>query len=234
MRLVAWNTNCENRTKRSFADILALTAPLHPDVLVISGAPRVVDGALWHWEDDAAATRLALWVRPDWSARVRLSDMSVPHSAVLEIDAPLRFSVIGIYAETRADGLTYAKILQQAVVAYGDAMAGPRTMLVGDLNSSTRVSGQERSHPKFVSLLAEPGLTSLLHHQEDVAHGEERTGTFRRGDKEWCIDYAFVSADLLSSATIAVPRHAMWRNASDHLPLIIDIPDACLSDSQRL
>lgn len=229
MRLVAWNTNCEHRTTRTFADILALTAPLHPDVLVISGAPRVVDGALWHWEDDAAATRLALWVRPDWSARVRQSDRSVPHSAVLAIDAPLRFSVIGIYPETRTDGLTYAKILQQAVVAYGDVMAGPRTMLVGDLNSSSRVSSQARSHPTLVSALAERGLRSLLHHQEDVAHGEERTGTFRRGEKEWCIDYAFLSADLLPSATIAVPRNATWRDASDHLPLIVDIPDARLT-----
>lgn len=228
MRLIAWNANCERRKRRTFADILDLTAPFHPDVLVISGAPQMVTGALWSWEDEAIPTRLACWVRPEWTSSVRTSDRAVPHSVVVDIVAPIRLTVIGIYP-MKEPRLSYANILERSVVAYGDVMTRPGTILVGDLNSSTRVSGQERSHPAFVSALEERGLTSLLHHQEDVAHGEERTGTFRSGDKEWCIDYAFVSADLLSSATIAVPRYATWRDASDHLPLVVDIPDASLS-----
>lgn len=228
MRLVAWNANCERYQSRSFSDIRTILAPLHADLLVISGGPQRAEGASWAWPDDAAATRLVVWVRPTWSHQITASDPSVPHSAVVQIRSPLQFSVVALYPETRTDGLTYAKILEGAVRAYDATIRQPRTLLAGDLNSSTRVTKQRTSHPRFVSALAERGVSSLYHRQEDVSHGEEPVGTYRHGTREFHLDYAFLSNELLPSSTLAIPRHHHWRAISDHFPLIVDIPDDIL------
>ena len=223
MRLVAWNANCGNRKRRSFAQVLDLVAPLFPDVLVLSEGPADASTALWAWPEESPA-KLAVWARPGFTVDVARCDTSIPQSALLRVRGSVEFSLVAAWPVEKP--LSYAAILRRAVEEYLPYAPAERTILAGDLNSSTRVVAQRASHPILVSTLYDRGLTSVYHHHEGVAHGDERSGTFLRGAKEFCIDYAFVSSDLLDAASICIPRNRQWTSVSDHLPLIIDIPEA--------
>ena len=224
MRLVAWNANCAIRKTRTAPEVLELLEPLNADVLVVSEGPAEATGAGWTWPEPSAA-RLSVWARGEYSVSLLDTDPRVPQSALLQVRGPVQFSLAALWPVEQGR-LTYAGILRRAVDAYLPDDQAHRTILAGDLNSSTRVVAQRASHPKLVSSLSTRGLTSVYHHQESVAHGAERVGTYRTGKREFCLDYAFVPFHLLASATVAVPRGPQWALVSDHFPVVLDIPDA--------
>ncbi len=224
MRLVAWNANCAIRKNRTSAEVLELLDPLHADILVVSEGPVDAADAAWSWRDDSAA-KLSVWTRGGYSVSVLDSDSTIPQSALLQIRGPVMFTLAALWPVEQGR-LTYAGIMRRAVETYLTDDRIARTILAGDLNSNTRVVAQRSSHPKLVSSLSTRDLVSVYHHQECVAHGAERVGTYRTGKREFCLDYAFVSLSLLDAATVAVPRGPYWSPESDHFPVVLDIPDA--------
>ena len=224
MRLVAWNANCAIRRTRSAAEILDLLKPLIADVVVISEGPANPSGLAWTWPGESAA-KLSVWTRGRYAVSAVECDPTIPQSALLHIRGPVEFTLAALWPVEQGR-LKYAGILKRAVDSYLSPEAPERTIVAGDLNSSSRVVAQRSSHPKLVSSLRVRGLTSVYHHQERVEHGDERTGTYRTGKREFFLDYAFVPLDLLEAATVAVLRGPQWQLVSDHYPLVLDIPDA--------
>jgi endonuclease/exonuclease/phosphatase family metal-dependent hydrolase len=46
---------------------------------------------------------------------------------------------------------------------------------------------------------------------------------YRKIDKPYHIDYAFVSVDILASSAISVGKAEEWLEFSDHMPVILEI-----------
>ncbi len=46
---------------------------------------------------------------------------------------------------------------------------------------------------------------------------------YRRPERTWHLDYAFVSQHLLSGSSLTLGDPDAWLSLSDHLPLILDI-----------
>jgi len=230
VRLVAWNAQCARRTRRSFSECVSIVAPLHPDIVVVSEGPAVADEAAWLWPADSPA-KLAVWTRGEYAVIQSAYNEAVPQSAVLEVTGPVSFTLAVMWPVETKPGPDYATILRRALDAYPALGKRERVILAGDLNSSTGVQKQRTSHPKLVSDLDSLGLTSVHHHQEALGHGEERAGTYRWSGREYFLDYAFVSPDLLAASSVAIPRHGYWEGVSDHFPVVLDIPDAAFRAS---
>ena len=79
-------------------------------------------------------------------------------------------------------------------------------------------------HSDVVRELEEIGIYSLYHHVYKQEQGSESKPTFylqRKIDKPYHIDYAFISKELTSSATLSVGEKEIWLEHSDHMPLSV-------------
>lgn len=126
------------------------------------------------------------------------------------------------------------KYLQQ----HQSFLVQPESILIGDLNSNTCWDVWDRwwNHSDVVLQLQEIGLRSLYHHARSEDHGKENTPTFfmyRRLDKPYHIDYAFLSEVLLERASLEVGAPAHWIERSDHMPIIVHIVDKTESKENR-
>lgn len=235
MRLVAWNANHNNR-RRSLEQTATLLAPLQPDVLVLSEtAPPQPDnplGALWVGEAAPglaviARDGLSLSASPDRSA-------SPPLSAAFRVSGRIGFGLVAAWPVQYAGGLPYHRLLMETLDRHRDVLGCTPAILAGDLNSSTRVAAQRRSHPQFVERAHALGLVSAYHFQTGELHGEERTPTYLHASgqsREFHLDYCFVSQELAACCTISVLRGGEWPSLSDHFPVVLDIPDQVLTTS---
>lgn len=82
------------------------------------------------------------------------------------------------------------------------------------------------SHSDVINELSELGIESLYHHQNKEAQGKELVPTFylqRKEHKSYHIDYVFCSHNILTDCSLTVGDRKDWIDASDHMPLIIDI-----------
>jgi hypothetical protein len=99
--------------------------------------------------------------------------------------------------------------------------------MLGDFNSSTRVSSQKRSHPRFVQAALAQGMVSAYHEQTGERHGEESVPTYLHGNgAEFHLDYGFVSQPLVESVRCRIADEPHWFEIGDHRPIILDIDDA--------
>ena len=232
MRLIAWNANY-NARRRTLEETAALLAQFHADILVISEtAPPCGGNPLGaHW----------MGCTPGLAVIARAGLELVPHPA--NVGAPplmagysvrgdLDFSLLALWPVQIDGGLNYHRVLMAALDRYAGLLTSGRAIMAGDLNSNTRVSGQETTHPKFVAVAESLGLVSAYHALTGDAHGMETVGTYRHGardSKEFHLDYCFLSNSLVASANLSVRRHGDWPQLSDHFPVMLDIPDAELS-----
>lgn len=102
------------------------------------------------------------------------------------------------------------------------------TILIGDLNSNTRWDVWDRwwNHSDVLKQLQDLGLESLYHFNRSEVQGQELTPTFfmnRRITKPYHIDYAFLSSNILQSASLQIGEPDIWLEHSDHMPLIVKL-----------
>lgn len=100
-----------------------------------------------------------------------------------------------------------------------------RTVVIGDFNSNQRwdTKHNARSHSAVVRMMAEAGLVSAWHAAHGEEQGRESVPTFylyRRADRPYHIDYAFVAPQRLLSCEIVQDECFA---CSDHRPLVVDI-----------
>lgn len=101
-------------------------------------------------------------------------------------------------------------------------------IITGDLNSNVIWDEWDRwwNHSDVVRELEEIGIYSLYHSYLEEEQGKETKPTLfmhRQKEKPYHIDYAFVSAQRLSGATIKVGDFDSWIEHSDHMPVEFEI-----------
>ncbi len=223
MRIVSWNCN------GAFARKLPALARCNADLLVIQEASErdvlALDALATHWTGKGhrglaviGQNRATLHVDPSW-------DPTLPWFTPIHA-GDLR--ILAVWASVLTNTRRYVRLIHEALDFYSDFLDHPRAMIIGDLNSNTVFDGKHRglSHTDLVNRLSTMGLSSVWHHQHGEAHGQESRPTFymyRRPERTWHLDYAFVSAGLLPNATLAIGEPEPWLTLSDHLPLILDI-----------
>ena len=229
MRLIAWNANYNNR-RRSFEADLELLAHLNGDVIVLSETSRpqteVTGKVVWIGSE---APGLAVAVQNRYALEPNEAAVAAPKfSGAFKVNGPLKFSLLAVWPVKRTQRDSYAQILDACLDVHADLLSGDRVVLAGDLNSSSRVSGQRRSHPRFVRRAAALGLTSVYHHQSGEEHGSESTATYLHGrtsPRPFCIDYCFVSKPWVRLASLQILNGVPWTDLSDHFPLVLDLTD---------
>ena len=231
MRIIAWNANHNGHPKRSFAEAAELLFAQNADLVILSEIARPAR-KVTRRIDWIGASNPGLGVEARNGYAISLSDLNSRAPALFgayQVTGPLSFNLVAAWPVHYPNGPSYAQLLQEALTVFGEFLGAKRAMLVGDLNSSTRVSSQTKSHPVFVEQAKALKLESLYHHRNQVAHGDEKQVTYRhngRGKGRFHLDYCFLSPALLGSAKIEILDGAEWEQRSDHFPLVIDLPES--------
>lgn len=225
MRIVSWNCNA------GFAAKLDAALNLRPDLLVVQEISRKhfdelnllpLDG-LWTGNERRGLAVISL--RGDPLRLDPLFDASLPHFLPVHVGS---LRILATWASVRTSTQRYVRLMHHSLDHYRDFLPVERGIIVGDLNSATvfdRKHG-DLNHTSLVEKLAKQGYVSLWHHQECEEHGSESRPTFymyRRAQQTWHLDYAFLSSDLLSGASIKIGLPDIWLQVSDHMPLVVDI-----------
>lgn len=231
MRIVSWNCNGALRKKLG-----ALTA-LDADVYVIQECEdpaRCPDATYRRWAENH------LWVGPQKNrglgvfARRNITLEQVHLDAGhLELFLPCtvagRISLLAAWTR-KANSPTFPYIgqLWKYLQLHEHFLAGEYAALIGDLNSNARWDVWDRwwNHSDVVNQLENLGLESLYHLSRAEAQGQEAVPTFymhRNRAKPYHIDYAFLSAGLLPSATMKIGEPDHWLGHSDHMPLVVNL-----------
>lgn len=232
MRLAAWNAN-HNARKRSFKANLALLDELAADVIILSETaapePADLDGIAFI----GSTPGLAVVARNGYVLSPHPSNAEAPaYSAGFAVSGPCSFDLLAVWPVSRKGDPSYHQRLMAMLDSYAPMLSSGRAVMAGDFNSSTRVTSQKRSHPRFVDAAASLGLVSAFHHTSGEAHGEESVSTYLHGSgpvREFHIDYCFVSDDLMSHSSVEVDQGVDWFAVGDHRPIVLEVPDAALS-----
>lgn len=224
VRIVTWNCN------GGFARKAPAIASLEPDLLVLQ------EVSLRHCEEIALGP--FLWTGRGHRGVAVISctgrplvlhpsfDPDLPHFLPVDVGG---LHVLGCWASVMTSTVRYVRLLHHALDHYAPFVNHAPGLLLGDLNSSTVFDTKHRqlSHTLLVERLAQQGYESIWHFQTREQHGEESQPTFymyRRPERTWHLDYAFLTRDLLPGARIEIGAPETWLAWSDHLPLIVDIP----------
>jgi exodeoxyribonuclease-3 len=230
MRLVAWNAN-HNVRKRSFDENLAILESFQPDLVVLSEtAPPAAHRGDVHFVGGVPG--LAVWAR-DGIALSQLScgDSAPPLTAAFAVSGAVTFDLLACWPVSRNGAASYHEVLMATLELHGERLSSGRAIMAGDLNSSTRVVSQRRSHPLFVEAAAGLGLVSAYHALTGEPHGGEIMPTYRHisgANRDFHIDYCFVSESLLGASRLEVSCDRDWYSIGDHRPVVLDIDDEAL------
>ena len=109
-------------------------------------------------------------------------------------------------------------------------LARDNVIVLGDFNSNAIWDKPDRwwSHSDVVRELAELELHSIYHQQTDEPQGNEQQATFflqRNTAKPYHIDYIFLARNLLPHCQLEVGNMQAWLGISDHMPLMLTLPD---------
>lgn len=130
--------------------------------------------------------------------------------------------------EAHSPTFRYIGQLWKYLQAHSSFLCSDQSLLIGDLNSNSCWDVWDRwwNHSDVVQQLKNIGLHSLYHHYQNEEQGRETTPTFylyRKPERPYHIDYAFLSQKLLASASIKLGSAMQWLPVSDHMPLEINL-----------
>jgi endonuclease/exonuclease/phosphatase (EEP) superfamily protein YafD len=228
MRLIAWNANFARHPKRSFEQNANLLFEEGADVVVLSETARPAESSTdriaWVGRGNPG---LGVMVRAGFSLSASDLNAQAPDLfAAYEVSGPVSFGLLAAWPVNYSRQQSYAKSLEAGLDRFGDFLMAERVVFTGDLNSSTRVSGQTRSHPALVARARGMKLESVYHHQNQEEHGSETIATYRHGGPgkgHFHIDYCFLSPALLTNAKVKVLNNTVWDKRSDHYPVVVDL-----------
>lgn len=145
-----------------------------------------------------------------------------------------RLAILGVWAHVKEKQEWYIRVTHHAIDYYRSWLTEGCSVVMGDFNSNSiwDAAHPGRSHSNLVTKLEQLQLHSVYHAQMHEAQGEETVSTFylyRHLDKGYHLDYAFISHCLLAHTRLTILEESRWLKRSDHLPLILDIQQACPS-----
>lgn len=230
MKIVSWN--CNGALRKKLDQIISLDADIYivqecEDPAKSSDFPYQQWASNYLWIGKNKNKGLAIFAKP----HVTLEKLDL-ESGNLESFIPCKINkqAILLAAWTRqANSPTFGYIgqLWKFLQIHKQALSSDNTLIVGDLNSNARWDAWDRwwNHSDVVRELHEIGIHSLYHHQTGEPQGQETQPTFymyRKLEKPYHIDYAFLSAPLLQSSSISIGTHFEWLEHSDHMPVIFE------------
>ena len=130
--------------------------------------------------------------------------------------------------QANSPNFRYIGQLWKYLQAHAGFLKTEKAMLIGDLNSNTCWDEWDRwwNHSDVVSDLKVLGLESCYHRGFNEEQGKETRPTFfmyRKPEKPYHIDYAFLSQALLPNAKLEIGDIDTWLEHSDHMPVVVDI-----------
>jgi len=140
-----------------------------------------------------------------------------------------RFNLLNIWTKhANSPNFRYIGQLWKYLQLHKNKLANDSVVLCGDLNSNTQWDEWDRwwNHSDVVRELEEMNIYSLYHRITGESQGKESSPTLymhRKLEKPYHIDYAFVSASLMSQNHIEIARPHPWLNHSDHMPVLFTI-----------
>jgi len=234
LRLVSWN--CNGALRKKFLELQALEADIYI-VQECEDPKRCSDRAYSEWAQNSLwiggskSRGLGVFARP----RLVLTEMQLDAKG-LELFLPFKVNdtVTFLAVWTKAAGSPTFKYIGQLwkyLQLHADFLSAGKSILIGDLNSNVCWDKWDRwwNHSDVVKQLADLGLHSLYHHQSTELQGAETVPTFfmhRNTEKPYHIDYSFLSQELLQDAALQIGIPQNWLAYSDHMPLIVDLPNS--------
>jgi endonuclease/exonuclease/phosphatase family metal-dependent hydrolase len=143
-----------------------------------------------------------------------------------QVLAPVPFTVLGIWAQ----GPGYADDVMLTLQAHADLLRTEHVVVVGDLNSGSRLDRRRsltRNHKRLLDLCGELELVSAYHAFHRIDPGDESHATYFHQFKRsqpWHIDFCFIPrrwSSRLIRVTILDGRR--WAKRSDHRPLLVEL-----------
>lgn len=229
LRIVTWN--CNGALRKKWHPLAALKA----DVYVVQECEDPIQT-----KDDAYKTWSAnhLWTGANKNkglgvfAGPELSLEAVPlQIAPLELFLPCLVGDVPLLAawtkQANSPNFGYIGQLWKFLQAHKAFLAGPQSLLVGDLNSNTIWDEWDRwwNHSDVVRELAELGLESCYHRHFSEVQGKETRPTFflhRNPLKPYHIDYGFAGPQWAVQGVEIGDKEA-WLTESDHLPVVFEL-----------
>jgi exonuclease III len=226
MRIVSWNCNGGLRKKHLSLDELGA------DLLVIQEASArdvgELDAPFTYWVGRPGGKGIAIVANTGASFRVHESYCpDLPWFIPVQV-GPIR--LLAVWACVATSRLRYVRLVHAALDHYAAFLTPAPAIVIGDLNSNAIFDRKHgtATHTRLVDRLGNLGLASVYHIQTGESHGDETTPTFflyRHRDKPYHFDYAFVSEEILPASRLLIGSPEQWLSLSDHLPLIVDLPD---------
>jgi exonuclease III len=129
---------------------------------------------------------------------------------------------------TNQPSFAYIGQIWKYVQKHKEMFPTAESIICGDFNSNVCWDDQHRgsSHSDVVKELEKIGIESLYHKRTGEQQGKESQPTFylyRKAERPYHIDYAFLSSDLVSSSTISIGKSDEWLEFSDHMPVVFTI-----------
>lgn len=230
MRLIAWNANY-NRHRRSFESDAAYLHAEAADVIIVSETARPVSKSpnTLAWLGRASGPGLAVMTRNGWTISAQAHQAGSPALfGAFHVHGPFSFHLLAVWPVKghKGAGPSYSQSLAASLSVFQEFLKAECTVMAGDFNSNTRVKEQRFAHPEFVRGAAALGLVSLYHHQTGLEHGQETVATYRHNNSDratFHLDYCFLSQSLLGAASLRVLDSAVWKDRSDHFPILVDL-----------
>ncbi len=247
MKLLTWNCNGALRNKLTTLDALSA------DILII----QECEDPQYHsqycewagdylWIGNSKSKGIGIFPKNgnrvtslSWHGSFSIAGLSAVHVSThwstsdLQLMLPFRINdaltVLAVWTKGNSkESFSYIGQLWKYLQIHRKDMSGPRTLLLGDLNSNTIWDKPDRwwSHSGVVAELTQIGMQSVYHHTKQEPQGKESEPTFflhRNTQKPYHIDYVFASSDILPDCTLHVGRASDWLSLSDHVPLVAAI-----------
>jgi exonuclease III len=229
MRIVSWNCNGALRKK------LGILQALKADIYIIQECEDPANSKDATYQQWAAGS---LWVGGNknkglgaFSVNARLAMLDWESSG-LQLFMPFtvneQVTVLAVWTrQANSPNFRYIGQAWKYLQAHKGKIPRRKAIVLGDFNSNTCWDEWDRwwNHSDVVRELLETGLESVYHFRTNEKQGKETQPTFfmyRRSDKPYHIDYAFVSTDILQSTEISIGSASEWLEFSDHLPVVLD------------
>lgn len=231
MKIVTWN--CNGAFRKKFDSL----SNKNVDIYVIQECEdpaRCTDQAYKSWAENY------LWLGNNKNSGLGVfaaKNISLKfldwEPAGLELFIPLiindEFTMLAVWTK-QANSPTFQYIgqLWKYLQAHQTKLHHSKSIICGDFNSNACWDKWDRwwNHSDVVKNLAKLDIHSIYHHINNMEQGKENEPTFymhRNIQKNYHIDYAFASSNLLASANLAIGSPNEWLALSDHMPILFEI-----------